>query len=319
MKVGGAWGREMSVWERVRKAFKKPTEEQNQLSEGAAKVPWLDREDREVAIERRLRSGTLTEEQAGWCRSFAKDGYLIFPRLIPEDQIDHVWGAYERFYEAHREESHPPNLPGDPWPERYLNAHFSVPEIAEILHHSRLLEITDLLFGRPTRPFQTITSHKGTEQGAHSDSIHMTTRPPGYLVAAWIACQDVHPDSGPLDYYPGSHRLPYVLSREVEISHEEFAERHHEVYHERYEPHIRQLIARHDLPRKEFLAVQGDVLIWHANLLHGAGVRRDLQRSRKALVCHYFAEGVKCFHDLSGQEAAFSGEEGVAVPPVSRR
>ena len=49
MKVGGAWGREMSVWERVRKAFKKPTEEQNQLSEGAAKVPWLDREDREVA------------------------------------------------------------------------------------------------------------------------------------------------------------------------------------------------------------------------------------------------------------------------------
>ena len=242
----------MSVWERGRAALKRLVPQSRTVSEGTPQIPWLDREDREVTIERRLRSGALTEEQAGWCRSFAKDGYLVFAGLIPEDQIDHVWGAYERFCEAHREEFHPSNLPGDPWPERYLNTHFSVPEMAEILHHPRLREITEVLFGRPTRPFQTITSHKGTEQGAHSDSIHMTTRPPGYLVAAWIACEDIHPDSGPLDYYPGSHRLPYVLSRDVEISHEEFAECQHEVYHERYEPYIRQLIARHDLQRREF-------------------------------------------------------------------
>ncbi len=287
--------------------------------ESASQIPWLDREDREVAIERELRTEALTPEQAGWCRAFAKDGYLVFEKLIPGDQIEHAWSAYERFYRAHREEFHPSNLAGDPWPERYLNTHFSVPEIGEILHHPSLLEITDLLFGRPTRSFQTITSHKGTEQSAHSDSIHMTTRPPGYLLAAWVACEDVHRDAGPLDYYPGSHRLPYVLSRDVEISAGEFAQRRHEVYHERYEPHIRELIHRHHLQRMEFRAGKGDVLIWHANLLHGAGVRSDLQRSRKSLVCHYFAEGVECYHDLSGREATFSGEEGVAVPPVSRR
>ena len=264
-------GRKMSVWERGWKALNRLTRRGRKASESALEIPWLDREDREVAIEQELRSGALTGEQAGWCRAFAKDGYLVFEKLIAEDQIEHAWDAYERFYQAHREEFHSPNLPGDPWPERYLNTHFSVPEIAEILHHPRLLEITDLLLGRPTRSFQTITSHKGTEQSAHSDSIHMTTRPPGYFLAAWIACQDVHPDSGPLDYYPGSHRLPYVLGRDVEISHEEFSERQHEVYHERYEPRIRQLIDRHHLQRKEFRAGKADVLIWHANLLHGAG------------------------------------------------
>ena len=309
----------MSVRERGRAALKRLIPQSRTASEDTPQSPWLDRTDWEAGVERKLASGVLTLEHAGWCRAFARDGYLVLEKLIPEDQIDHAWGAYERFYKAHRDEFHQSNLPEDPWPERYLNTHFSVSEIGEFLHHPRLLEISELLFGRPTRPFQTITSHKGTEQGAHSDSIHMTTRPPGYLLAAWIACQDIHSDSGPLVYYPGSHRLPYVLGRDVEISHEEFAERQHEVYHERYEPRIRELISEHHLERREFLAGKGDVLVWHANLLHGGGVRRDLQRSRKSLVCHYFAEGVECFHDLSGHEAAFSGEEGVAVPPVSQR
>ncbi len=309
----------MSLWKRGQAALKRLVPPLRTAPEDTPQIPWLDRTDWEAGVEKRLLSGGLTQGQAAWCRAFARDGYLVFEKLIPEDQIDRSWRAYERFYEAHREEFHPSNLPGDPWPERYLNTHFSIPEIAEILHHPGLLEMTDLLFGRSTRPFQSITSHKGTEQGAHSDSIHMTTRPPGYLLAAWIACEDIHPDSGPLDYYPGSHRLPYVLSEDVGISRKEFDERQHEVYHERYEPRIRELISEHHLQRREFLARKGDVLVWHANLLHGAGIRRDLDRSRKSLICHYFAHGVECFHDLSGHAAAFSGGEGVAVPPVSQR
>ncbi len=293
------------------------------MESGTAKttpgIPWLDGRDWEAHVSRRQQSGTLSENQARWCREFAGTGLLVIEKLISEDEIDRTWEAYERFHETCREEFHTSNLPGDPWPERYLNTHFSVPEVSAILHHPKLLELTDLLFDRRTRPFQTITSHKGTEQGAHSDSIHMTTRPPGYLVAAWIAFEDVHPEAGPLHYYPGSHRLPYVLSQDVEIDHKEFEERRHEVYHDRYEPRIRELIRRHGLRKKEFLAAKGDVLFWHANLLHGAEVRRDLKRSRKALVCHYFAEGVECYHDLSGRPASFSGEAGVAVPPVSRR
>jgi hypothetical protein len=36
---------------------------------------------------------------------------------------------------------------------------------------------------------------------------------------------------------------------------------------------------------------KADVLIWHANLLHGGSMRRDLRLSRKAVVCHFFGKG----------------------------
>jgi hypothetical protein len=83
------------------------------------------------------------------------------------------------------------------------------------LKHAALLRWIRLLMEREPKPLQTIMSHKGSQQGVHSDSIHMTTYPLGYLSAAWIALEDIHPASGPLVYYPGSHKLPYVFSKDV--------------------------------------------------------------------------------------------------------
>jgi ectoine hydroxylase-related dioxygenase (phytanoyl-CoA dioxygenase family) len=49
------------------------------------------------------------------------------------------------------------------------------------------------------------------------------------------------------------------------------------------------------------------VLFWHANLLHGGSAQTDMQRSRKALVHHYFAEGCVCYHDLSASTSDVHG------------
>jgi ectoine hydroxylase-related dioxygenase (phytanoyl-CoA dioxygenase family) len=56
-----------------------------------------------------------------------------------------------------------------------------------------------------------------------------------------------------------------------------------------------------------FHARKGDVLFWHANLVHGGSPRRNLQLSRKAIVCHYFAEGCVCYHDLSASPSSVHG------------
>jgi ectoine hydroxylase-related dioxygenase (phytanoyl-CoA dioxygenase family) len=37
-----------------------------------------------------------------------------------------------------------------------------------------------------------------------------------------------------------------------------------------------------------FVARAGDVLVWHAQLLHGGYSIQDKQRTRKTLVTHYF-------------------------------
>ncbi len=282
----------------------------------ADRIPWLDCPDYGALIREKLLAGRIDEEEAEACTFFADEGYLVLPGLIDSTQLDRAWAGYEDFYQKNREGFFEGPIVEDPWPERYLNTHNCVPEIKEILEHSKLLHVTDMIFGRKTRPFQTITAHKGTEQPAHSDSIHMTTDPPGYLTAAWIAFEDLGPDCGLLEYYPRSHRLPYLLSDDVGIEGGEFQEQKYDVYKRSYEPAVAKLIEENGLEPKLFQARKGDVLFWHANLLHGGAWRGDLQKSRKSLVCHYFAEGVRCYHDLSGLPAHFGGEAGVGIEPL---
>jgi ectoine hydroxylase-related dioxygenase (phytanoyl-CoA dioxygenase family) len=168
-----------------------------------------------------------------------------------------------------------------------------------VLKHPGLLDWIRLLMEREPKPLQTIMAHKGSQQGAHSDSIHMTTYPIGYLSAAWIAFEDIHPDSGPLVFYPGSHRLPYVFSKDVGISEADFKKHGYSSYAEKYEPYIRRLVEERRIEPHYFHAKRGDVLIWHANLIHGGSMRRNVQLSRKSLVCHFFVKGAFVYHDLA--------------------
>jgi ectoine hydroxylase-related dioxygenase (phytanoyl-CoA dioxygenase family) len=126
----------------------------------------------------------------------------------------------------------------------------------------------------------------------------MTTYTLGYLAAAWIAFEDISADSGPLEFYPGSHRLGYVFSHDLQISVDAMKNEGYASYRARYEPFVHKLIAEHGLTAKYFEARKGDVLIWHANLLHGGSQRRNLRLTRKALVGHYFARGAFVYHDL---------------------
>jgi hypothetical protein len=260
---------------------------------------WLDRPDAFYHIQRRLALGEITEADAEMCRKWVIDGYWIAEKLIDDNTLDQVWASYEKAFE---ETTLGPVAmsAGSVLPERTLDPHKVVRAIKDLQHHSEILRVTDLLLGRKTVPFQTIMGHAGSQQYGHSDAIHMTTYPLGYLVANWIAFEDVHPDSGPLEYYPKSHRLPYVLSAECGIKEFDFKRLGARVYSERYEPMIRSYCDEYGFEKRVFLAKKGDVLFWHANLVHGGAPRQNLVYSRRAMVCHHFAQGAVTYHDLSG-------------------
>ncbi len=262
--------------------------------------PWLDLPDAEERIAEKLKAGALSEEEATQCRFWEKNGYIIVPGLFDNPTLDKVWGAYENAIAAGR--IAPPGEQAsedDPYPGRFLNPHRKVGAFCQILKHQGMLRWLRLLTEREPKPLQTIAGHKGSQQGTHSDSIHMTTYPLGYLTAVWIAFEDIHPDCGPLVYYPGSHRLPYVFSKDAGISETDFKNEGYSAYHARYEPRIRELIEINKIEPHYFHANKGDALIWHANLLHGGSPRKDMQRSRKAVVCHYFVKGAFVYHDLA--------------------
>jgi hypothetical protein len=270
----------------------------------AGPYPWLDCDDAEAEIARRIGSGAISKTEAERCRYWADNGYVILPGLFDDATLDAVWDAYELAIAAGKIAlPDEPVGPVDPHPGRYLNPHKKCGAFCRILKHAGLLSAIRLLMEREPRPLQTIASHKGSQQGLHSDSIHMTTYPLGYLTAAWIAFEDIHPDSGPLVFYPGSHRLPYVFSKDMGISEEDFKRDGYAPYHAKYEPYIRKLVDERGIEPHYFHAKKGDVLIWHANLVHGGSQRRDLVYTRKAVVCHFFVKGAFVYHDLAASRS----------------
>ena len=160
--------------------------------------PWLDGSGALDQIEQKLKTGTVTQEEAEQCRFWANNGYVILRKLIEDRILDEVWDAYEKAIRSGRIVLQPEAAGEDDlYPGRFLNPHKKVAAVCRILKHPGLMRWLQLFLGREPKPLQTIFSHKGSQQGAHSDSIHMTTYPLGYLTAAWIAFEDIHPDCGP--------------------------------------------------------------------------------------------------------------------------
>lgn len=181
---------------------------------------------------------------------------------------------------------------------------FANRESAYIDDLTRMPELTELLgalLNWPVKPFQTINFLYGSEQAAHSDSIHMSTYPEGKLTAAWIALEDIGPEQGPLFYYPGSHKLPYVYNEDLGLKENIFLLDKNP--NRKYEQKVASILEQEQLEAKQFLPETGDVLIWHPNLLHGGSPHLNRNRSRKSMVIHYFGTDVICYHELTQRPA----------------
>jgi len=169
--------------------------------------------------------------------------------------------------------------------------------IKKVTQEKRLINLLSFILDKEVVPFQTINFVYGSNQRAHSDSIHMTTYPLGYLIAVWIALEDTQPDNGPLFYYPGSHRLPYLLNNDFNDGQTSLllGNKDYEDYEDRIEEQIKQQSLRPEV----FLAKKGDILIWHANLIHGGMPVKNPALTRRSMVIHYYAKDVIKYHEIT--------------------
>jgi hypothetical protein len=156
------------------------------------------------------------------------------------------------------------------------------PEVLALLRH---------LYGREPFAFQTLNFAVGSEQPFHSDAVHFHSEPNGFMCGVWIPLADVDPDSGPLLYYPGSHRLPYRSAESLGLTPEQVAaERHPQRF---FEPGWREDVERLGLEPKLFMPKRGQALIWHANLLHGGSAVDNRRARRWSQVVHYYFKGCR--------------------------
>ncbi len=221
--------------------------------------------------------------------NWSDNGYAIIRNFFSEDQVNLINAEIDTLIST-----------GELKPrykaKKYMFANRYSNLINEI-SNGEIKNILELLLGRKISLFQTINFENGSQQGTHSDSVHMTTFPKGNLIAVWVALEDIDEGCGPLHYYPGSHKLPYIMNEDYGNQGDEFY-LGNKSYNE-YEEKIEELILENNLDKKVFLAKKGDILIWHANLLHGGNKVNNEGSTRKSMVFHYLADDVICYHETT--------------------
>lgn len=254
----------------------------------------LDRADGIDELEADERFAALDPKLQAGLREWPARGYIAAEGFFTADAVAALNAEIDRLAGSGEIREH--HL--DP---RFMNVHRSSPAARALAENPRVLELIELILGRPAGLFQTICFLRGSQQEAHSDAFHMMTEPPGFLVGVWIALEDIDEGAGPVFYLPGSHRLPYLMSEDLGLDDPSpfvIADKG-----DAYVNRMRAIVAEHDAEPLTFTAKAGDVLFWHHNLTHGGSAVTRPGATRRSLVGHYFADRVLCYHEVTERAA----------------
>ncbi|MCG2592609.1 phytanoyl-CoA dioxygenase family protein [Ramlibacter sp. XY19] len=209
--------------------------------------------------------------------TFRQDGIVVLESGLADEVLDGITADLERL---------PQQLLADYREGRVQDAWRAAPNVQAAATFDPILEVLAQLYGATPRPFQTLNFPRGTQQRAHSDSIHFNSEPFGMMCGVWLALEDIGPDQGPLVYYPGSQDLP-------EMNFEDMGLPPDYAHYRAYEDYIEATIARHGFAPRYGLLKKGQMIVWSANVLHGGAAQRDMSLSRLSQVTHYFFEGCR--------------------------
>jgi hypothetical protein len=244
-------------------------------------------------------TGVLSREQK---EKFDRDGYLQFDPEIPGEVLDGILGELESRY---RFEPGPVQ-----WEQGVEYTPGATPRIKDAWRLSgnvkavalapKVLSALQELYGRQPLPFQTLNFVLGTQQSIHSDSMHFRPAEATYMCGVWVALEDIDMTNGPLVYYPGSHRLPFVDYEDVGFAgvKEDYPDYMRFIWdrNAHYEEYVKSLLAQHDLTPEYGTINKGEALLWASNLLHGGLYQEDKSRTRNSQVTHYLFEGGFAYH-----------------------
>jgi phytanoyl-CoA hydroxylase len=159
----------------------------------------------------------------------------------------------------------------------YLDSEF----VREIALDPRLADVLgDLLDGAPIA-FNSLNFERGSQQRLHFDTFYMPPSVENKMLATWVALEDTDVRSGPLRYFPGSHKIPpyHFVDGRLNARPEEMPD---------FDVYIDRELTGRGLEQQTFCAKAGDVFIWSAQLYHGGAPIEDMSLTRRSLVTHYF-------------------------------
>jgi hypothetical protein len=260
-------------------------------------TPFFERDD----LERALEAGAFDERTRRFVRTLARDGGAPLDLGDGAEGLCDAAVAETDLYFA------------DPGVKRVQDAWLRSPAVRRLANLPAIRDTLRSAYGREPFAFQTLNFKRGSEQHFHSDIVHFSSMPEGFMCGVWIALEDVRPEAGPLAYKRGSHRLPVLTMQDVGVRQ---GRPTFQDYADRYVPRFDDWLRNSNLPTDTLVISKGQAFVWSANLAHGGMAIADPASTRRSLVIHYYFEGCTYFTPMTSNP--LEGALTLRVPPDIR-
>jgi phytanoyl-CoA hydroxylase len=229
-----------------------------------------------------------------------ENGYVVLEKVLPAHWLDLFWDEVEDTIENHekhtatglvyqfngQQATQLKNIPKELLRgigSRINDYHNTSVGAKRIMTHRHIVTFLKAALAPDLTALQSLVFKYSSQQNTHQDFPWVTSNIPSHLAAAWIPCEDVHADSGPLFYYPGSHKIPKfnfgrtgILKKDISLFNPD-----------QFSQYLDKTCKEHGIEKKVLLIKKGDILIWHGGLAHGGSRINNPEITRKSFVCHY--------------------------------
>lgn len=260
---------------------------------------WIDLDNASTALQEKIRRGEISAADGVTIQNMIYHGFA----MIDLNGVDQIITALDKEMEdlwhnppfdiAFAGPKHDKPVPMDEglaaYPRspgvRLLDIHSHSASARQLYLNPQLHHLCSLILDGQAIATQTLYFEYGSTQRLHRDPWYVNHSPRTHLFAVWIALEDIHPDSGPLNYVTGSHKLPFYRFHTNDI-----------VFHDpRLTQTDRQTAFRHMQEqirsRKNSpvaaLPKRGQAFLWHGSLIHGGSPVINPTLTRRSLVIHF--------------------------------
>jgi len=186
--------------------------------------------------------------------------------------------------------------------DRIGQLHQKYNHLLELANSERITQFLAWAFGDKPIVFGSLNFERGSTQAAHIDAIVFCPQPTYSMAGLWVAREDIHPDSGPLFYIPGSHQWPLAHGEDVVATHPDLAtlrikarglndsgERSAIVrkLSDAWTGDFARLLEERNAGKVTLELKKGDAVVWHSHLAHGGQPRNNPKLGRRSAVFHF--------------------------------